>query len=161
MLSSVLFVCTGNICRSPSAEGVFQAKLAQAGLEGRVTVDSAGTHGYHIGDPPDSRAIRQAAQRGYDLRHQRARKIRVQDFRDFDLILGMDSGHLSILRRLCPASGHARLQAFLDFAPNESGYRGRDVPDPYYGDRRDFDVMLDLIELGADGLLAALRGAVP
>ena len=156
MISSVLFVCTGNICRSPTAEGVLRSRLAAAGLDGRVAVDSAGTHGYHIDEPPDSRAIRMAARRGYDLQHQRARKIGPADYQGFDMILAMDRGHLSALRRLCPPAYEPRLRLFLDAAPAGAGCRGLDVPDPYYGGPQDFELMLDMIETGVEGLMAEL-----
>ena len=151
----ILFVCTGNICRSPTAEGVLRHKAQETGLDHLVEVDSAGTHGYHVGDPPDPRAIRQAAERGYDLSDLRARKVRRDDFHDFDLILGMDRGHMSLLSRMAPAEARAELRLFLDGAP-DAGH-GRDVPDPYYGDLSDYDHALDLIEHGVEALIRSLR----
>lgn len=150
----VLFVCTGNICRSPTAEGVLRHRAETAGLGERLHIDSAGTHGYHVGEPPDPRAIHQAALRGYDLQSLRARKLRRHDFADFDLLLAMDRGHLSILQRLAPENGGAKWRLFLDYAPK--AHARREVPDPYYGDLTDYDHALDLIEAGVEGLLQAL-----
>ncbi|MGK9169406.1 low molecular weight phosphotyrosine protein phosphatase [Inquilinus limosus] len=147
----LLFVCTGNICRSPTAEAVMRAKLAAAGLD--HAVDSAGTHGFHAGEPPHPPAIRAAAERGYDLRPLRARKLERADFRRFDLLLAMDHTHLGRMRRLAIA-GPGRIGLFLDHTP---GLEGGDVPDPYYGGSADFEHVLDLIEAGCDGLVAALR----
>lgn len=151
----VLFVCTGNICRSPTAEGVLRHKARDAGLAESIEIDSAGTHGYHIGDPPDQRAIRQAATRGYDLSDQRARKLRHEDFDAFDLILAMDCGHLSLMNGMAPKDGGAEVKLFLDYAPEANG--SREVPDPYYGGLEDYDHALDLIEAGVERLLDALR----
>jgi protein-tyrosine phosphatase len=154
----VLIVCTGNICRSPTAEGVLRHKLRDAGLDGRVAVDSAGTIDFHAGDPPDPRAILQAGRRGYDLSGLRARQIRPADFESFDLILCMDRGHHSELARLCPVGLREglreRLRLFLDFAP---GLGLEEVPDPYYGGLEDYDLALDLIEPGVAGLIEALE----
>jgi len=147
----ILFVCTGNICRSPTAEAVMRARLAAAGLDHEV--DGAGLQGFHAGEPPHPPAIRAAASRGYDLRPLRARKLERADFRRFDLLLAMDHGHLARMRRLS-AAGSGRVGLFLDFAP---GREGQDVPDPYYGDSAGFEHVLDLIEAGCDGLLTALR----
>lgn len=147
----ILFVCTGNICRSPTAEAVMRARLAAAGLD--HAVDSAGIQGFHAGEPPHTPAIRAAAVRGYDLLPLRARKLERADFRRFDLLLAMDRGHFDRMRRLAVA-GPGRLGLFLDFTP---GLAGRDVPDPYYGGSADFEQVLDLVEAGCDGLVAALR----
>lgn len=148
-MRSVLFVCTGNICRSPTADGVFRQLVADAGLD--VLVDSAGTHGYHIGDGPDPRTVRAARDRGYDLSRLRARKLVTDDFNRFDLMLAMDRGHLDIMRRLAPAGSAAQLALFSDFAP--APWRGRDVPDPYYGGAEGFLEVLDMVEAGATALL--------
>jgi protein-tyrosine phosphatase len=155
----VLIVCTGNICRSPTAEGVLRHKLRDAGLDGRVAVDSAGTIDFHAGDPPDPRAILQAGRRGYDLSDLRARQIRPGDFESFDLILCMDRGHMDRghygeLARLCPVGLRERLRLFLDFAP---GLGLEEVPDPYYGGLEDYDLALDLIEPGVAGLIEVIE----
>ena len=152
---SVLMVCTGNICRSPMAEGVLRHKLAEAGLDGRVSVDSAGTTDYHTGDPPDPRAIDRAGRRGYDVSDLRARQLRSDDFEAFDLILCMDQGHVTRLTRLCPEGRRERIRMFLEFSDPPADRE--DVPDPYYGDLADYDYALDLIEPGIDGLIAALK----
>jgi len=153
----VLFVCTGNICRSPSAEAVLRAMLQAEGLAGAVHIESAGTQGYHAGEAPDPRACATARRRGYALESQRARQVTADDYTGFDLILAMDRGHLRQLRRAAQAAGAdaARIRLFLDFAAGTG--RGRDVPDPYYGGEDGFDGMLDLIEDGARGILALLR----
>ncbi len=151
----VLMVCSGNICRSPTAEGVLRHKVAEAGLEGRVSVDSAGTSDYHIGDPPDPRAIARGKLRGYDLSNLRARQIRPSDFEDFDLLLCMDRGHETKLTRMCPEGQEERIRMFLDFS---AAADGRDeVPDPYFGGVEDYDLALDLIEPAIDGLIAAIK----
>jgi protein-tyrosine phosphatase len=146
----ILFVCTGNICRSPTAEAVFRHLLGEAGLGG-IAVDSAGTHGYHVGEPPDERTQEAAALRGYDLSTQTARRIAREDFAEFDLILAMDEGHHAQLVRQAPMAHREKVQMFLDFAPG-TGRRG--VPDPYYGGQEGFELVLDLVEAGARGLLA-------
>jgi protein-tyrosine phosphatase len=150
----VLFVCTGNICRSPTAEGVFRALLAREGLDGRVGVDSAGTHAYHVGEPPDRRSIQTARRHGVDLSGQRARQVTAEDFETFDLIVSMDRGHHEILRRRCPTAHVEKLALFLAFAP-EFGLL--DVPDPYYGEGDGFERVFEMTEAGARGLLAHLR----
>ncbi|MGC2854620.1 low molecular weight protein-tyrosine-phosphatase [Novispirillum sp. DQ9] len=150
----VLFVCTGNICRSPTAEGQFRAAVAAAGLAHRFTIDSAATHDYHVGKPPDSRTVKAAARRGLDLAPLRARQVAVDDFGDFDFIVAMDRGHLEILSAMAPPGGERRLSLFLDHAP-QCGLR--DVPDPYYGGPDGFETVLDLIAAGCDGLLAHIR----
>ena len=149
----ILFVCTGNICRSPTAEGVLRHKAAEAGLGEALVIDSAGLAHYHIGDPPDARAQRQAASKGYDLSDQRCRAVAPDDFERFDLLLGMDHGHVRGLGRQAPADRAERVRLFLDYAP---GLEGRDVPDPYYGGMEDYALALDLIERGVEGLLASL-----
>lgn len=151
-MRSVLFVCTGNICRSPTADGVFRRLVADAGLGSSILVDSAGTHGYHIGDPPDPRTVRAAAARGYDLSTLRARKLTTGDFHRFDLILAMDRGHLDIMRRMAPAGASAELALFTAWAP--APFAHHDVPDPYYGGPDGFATVLDMVEAGARALLA-------
>jgi protein-tyrosine phosphatase len=152
----VLFVCMGNICRSPTAEGVFKAMVASEGLDDRIESDSAGTHGYHIGSPPDHRTIAVAKARGYDLTPLRARRVGAGagDFSAFDLVLAMDSENRATLQRLCPATHKDRLKLFLEFAPD---LNDRDVPDPYYGNRDRFEHVLDLAEMGSKALIQAIR----
>ncbi|HXF65597.1 MAG TPA: low molecular weight protein-tyrosine-phosphatase [Burkholderiales bacterium] len=150
----VLFVCTGNICRSPIAEGVFTRLVREAGLAGRVVADSAGTHGYHLGEPPDPRARDAAAHRGYDLGAHRARQVSRRDFSEFDYVLAMDSMNLRALARLCPPEHARKVRLFMEFA---DGAREREVPDPYYGGREEFERVLDLAEEAARGLLDHLR----
>ena len=152
-MKRLLFVCMGNICRSPTAQAVMRAKLARAGLQ-RIEVDSAGTHGYHVGDAPDPRSQRHAARRGYDLSPLRARALVAEDFEAFDRVLVMDSNNLAAARRLCPAAFQDRLQLLLDFAPEQAL---REVPDPYYGGADGFEQVLDLVQAACDGLLATLR----
>ena len=149
----VLFVCTGNICRSPTAEGVFRHLVEAAGLAAQIETDSAATHGYHIGDPPDPRTVAAAKARGFDLSPLRARKVTVADFRRFDLILAMDRGHLAHLAALRPADARAELRLFLDDHPAGNL---KEVPDPYYGDAAGFDHVLDLIEQTSRSLLVKL-----
>jgi protein-tyrosine phosphatase len=150
--TAILFVCMGNICRSPTAEGVFRARAEAAGLE--LHIDSAGTHAYHIGDAPDPRSTRHAAARGYDLSTQRARKVAPEDFARFDYVLAMDEDNLEILRRACPPEHRHKVRLFMEFATRSGS---KVVPDPYYGGPNGFDTVLDYIEDAADGLLAALR----
>jgi len=148
----VLFFCMGNICRSPTAEGVMRAKLAAAGLD--VEVDSAGTHDYHVGAPPDDRTQVHALKRGYDLSTLRARQLKAADFARFDLVLAMDDNNLAQAGRLCPPDQRHRLKRLMDYAPAQ---HGRIVPDPYYGGPEDFEQVLDLVEVACDGLLVELR----
>lgn len=147
---SVLFVCTGNICRSPTADGVLRQMVGQAGLSARVNVDSAGTMDYHVGEAPDRRAQQHAKKRGYDLSSLRAREVLAQDFSRFDLVLAMDSGHLAHLRRRCPDQFLPKVQLFLDFAEHCAA---TDVPDPYYGGADGFEQVLDMVEDGCAGVL--------
>jgi protein-tyrosine phosphatase len=151
---SVLFVCTGNICRSPTAEGVFRKLVASAGLDGHIESESAGTHSYHVGYPPDSRTQEAARARGYDLSRLRARRVSEADFRRFDLIVAMDRTHHEILTEMAPAGTAHKVHMMMDFARQA---RHRDVPDPYYGGPEGFELVLDLLEDAADGLLGALR----
>lgn len=154
MTSSVVFVCTGNICRSPTAEGVFLKLVGEAGLSERIVVDSAGTHGYHVGEPPDRRAQEAAARRGYDLSRLRARKFQREDFQRFDLVLAMDRDNHGILARIAqPSAGH-RLRMMMEYA---SQFQEIEVPDPYYGGPDGFDRVLDMLEDAAQGLLEAIR----
>lgn len=149
----VLFVCTGNICRSPTAEGAFRQAVRAAGVAERFTVDSAGTHGYHIGEPPDPRAVAAALAAGIDIRDLRARRVTRTDFQDFDLIVAMDRSHFGALETMRAAEDRATLALFMDYVPD--GGR-RDVPDPYYGGPEDFARVLDLAQAGVRGILDAL-----
>jgi protein-tyrosine phosphatase len=144
----VLFVCTGNICRSPTAEGIFRHLARQQNVA--VHVESRGTHDYHVGEPPDERAQLHARRRGYDLSAQRARHVAARDFDEFDLIVAMDRGHLRLLERACPPERRAKLRLFV---------AERDVPDPYYGGPEGFEAVLDLIEEGCRRLLAEIKKA--
>ncbi|MQY50895.1 low molecular weight phosphotyrosine protein phosphatase [Rhodocyclus tenuis] len=150
----VLFVCMGNICRSPTAEGVFREVLRRHGLDAEVEVDSAGTHGYHVGEAPDLRTQRAAASRGYDLTDMRARKVAPQDMEYFDLILAMDRSNLECLRRLCAPAQHERLGLLMDYA---KGFEDDEVPDPFYGLGYGFDLVIDMVEDASAGLLAVLQ----
>lgn len=154
-MTRVLFVCTGNICRSPTAEGIFRAAVAEAGLAASITADSAGTTGWHVGEAPDARAIAAAAARGIDISGLRARSIEAGDFHGFDMVLAMDRTHLRVIEAQAPAGAPAETRLFLDFAP-EAG--SSDVPDPYYGGADGFEHVLDLVEMGGRGLLGHLRG---
>ena len=151
---NVVFVCLGNICRSPTAEGVFRAIVERHGLGQRIGVDSAGTGAYHTGEPPDSRSQAAARRRGYDLTAIRARKVTAEDFKRFDYVLAMDRENHAALSRICPPGEEHRLTLFLDYAPRLGQ---RDVPDPYYGAGDGFELVLDLIEAASEGLLADIR----
>jgi protein-tyrosine phosphatase len=155
---SVLFVCMGNICRSPTAEGVFRELLAGSGLLQRVHADSAGTHAYHVGSPPDPRAQQAAARRGIDISRLRARVVVREDFERFDYVLAMDCGNLEDLAGQRPARPRARVGLLMEFAP--SGYP-REVPDPYYGGRHGFEQVLDMVETGCRGLLQEILSRHP
>ena len=154
MTTRILFVCTGNICRSPTAEGVFRHLAAVESLHEQIAVDSAGTHAYHVGEPPDRRSVAVAAQRGYDLGELRARKITADDFVEFDYLLAMDRDHLSILEQSAPAAHQGTIAMFLDYS---SKHRGAEVPDPYYGGEQGFEFVLDMIEDASAGLLADIK----
>jgi protein-tyrosine phosphatase len=145
----VLFVCTGNICRSPTAEGVLRQLARLEDL--RLHVESRGTHDYHVGEPPDERAQYHAQRRGYDLSAQRARHVSADDFERFDMIVAMDRGHLRLLERSCPAEHRRKLRLFVP---------GQDVPDPYYGGPDGFEAVLDLVEEGCRRLLHEIRTAI-
>jgi low molecular weight protein-tyrosine phosphatase len=150
----ILFVCLGNICRSPTAEGVFRAIAARDAPELAIEVDSAGTAGYHIGEPPDARTRQAALRRGYDLSALRARIVEPRDFENFDLILAMDRENLNVLRHRAPVHAHERVRLFLEFAPDATV---TEVPDPYYGGPNGFEEVLDLVEAATHGLLQHLR----
>ena len=151
---SVVFVCMGNICRSPTAEAVFRHYVESAGLSGHILIDSAGTHDYHIGDPPDLRAQRAAQQRGYDMKGLRGRQVEEGDFRRFDYVLAMDKANLAILQRLAPPDSASQAKLFLEYARHHAE---REVPDPYYGGANGFERVLDMVEDAAQGLLEEIR----
>jgi protein-tyrosine phosphatase len=136
------------------AEGVFKHHVKQAGLDGCIATDSAGTHDYHVGEPPDSRAQLAASRRGYDLSSQRARQVRRSDFSEFDYVLAMDGTNLRALERLCPSQHGHKLKLLMEFS---TGPALREVPDPYYGDEQGFEHVLDMVEQAAQGLLDHLR----
>jgi protein-tyrosine phosphatase len=154
----ILFVCLGNICRSPTAEGVMRALVREAGLEEAIELDSAGTGGWHVGSPPDERATETARARGIVLEGA-ARQVRAADFEDFDLVLAMDSSNLAELRRLAPnEAARSRIQMLREFDPASGGLEDLDVPDPYYGGPRGFEDVLDLVRAACVGLLDELNG---
>lgn len=146
----ILFVCTGNICRSPTAHVVCRHVILEKGLGNKVSCDSAGTHGYHIGDPPDLRSQQCAAKKGYDLSQLQARKLAVSDFKDFDCLLAMDEGHYDAMMSACPDEYKDKIHMFADFADQ---YDYVDVPDPYYGTASGFDHVLDLVEDAIAGII--------
>jgi len=149
----ILFVCLGNICRSPTAEAVFRTLASREAPELRIVIDSAGTADYHVGCAPDERAQQAARRRGYEMSTLRARRVEPADFERFDLILAMDSANLSALKRSAPQAAHERLRLFLEFAPQAQVL---EVPDPYYGGVNGFEEVLDLIEAASIGLLRYL-----
>ena len=151
---SVLFVCMGNICRSPTAHGVFRKLVQETGLLGEIGIDSAGTHAYHVGEAPDRRARATAERRGIDLSDLRARKATSEDFLAFDYVLAMDQDNYFSLLQICPRGMEHKLQLFMDFAP---AMRTREVPDPYYGGPTGFERVFDLVEAAAQGLLDDIR----
>jgi len=157
-LPGVLFVCTGNICRSPTAQAVFRVAATHAGIADRIRVDSAGTHGYHAGQPPDSRAVRAAHARGYDMTPLRARQIMREDFLRFDWIFAMDRANLRALTELRPPEYEGHLGLYLDLVPD---VEARDVPDPYYGGTAGFERVLDLAEIASEALVDRLVRALP
>ncbi len=151
---AILMCCMGNICRSPTAEGVLRAKLQSAGLADRIELDSAGTHDYHVGRAPDARSQRHALRRGYDLSALRARQVGVADFDRFDLVLAMDLDNMAALRRLHPEVSPDKLRLLMSFATR---HRAEEVPDPYYGEGDGFEQVLDYVEDACDGVVAMLR----
>jgi protein-tyrosine phosphatase len=150
MVKSILFVCTGNICRSPTADGVLRAKLAASGID--AYVDSCGTHAYHVGEAPDPRSIKHAESRGYDLSTLVARKIDVADFDEFDVILCLDKTHYENVAAMRPKTAKAEVHLYLEYA----GVGPNCVPDPYYGNYRDFEYVLDLVEDASDAIIKKL-----
>ena len=152
-MQRILFVCTGNICRSPSAEGVFRHLVAEAGLTDRIATGSVGLQGWHVGNPPDPRSIRAAARRGIDISDLRARKLVLEDFDRFDLLLAMDEGHHRDMLRRATAGQRDRVRMFMEAA---AGHPAPPVPDPYYGGPDGFESVLDMIEDGARAWLREL-----
>lgn len=150
-IKSVLFVCMGNICRSPSAEAVFRHKMNDKGIA--LTIDSAGTTGSHAREKPDHRAQKIGVERGYSFDKIKARKITVEDFAKFDLVLAMDEHNIKELKKVAPNAQHEKIQLFLEYAEN---FEELEVPDPYYGGARGFKFVLDLVEDASDGLLKRL-----
>jgi protein-tyrosine phosphatase len=156
----LLFVCLGNICRSPTAEGTMRTLVREAGLEDQIELDSAGTGGWHVGSAPDERATAAAADRGVVLEGA-ARRVRLEDFDDFDLILAMDSANLGDLRAFAPDSeGRAKVHLLREFDPASDGADDLDVPDPYYGDGDGFERVLDLVQAACAGLLVQVRAGM-
>jgi len=151
-MQKILFVCTGNICRSPTAEGVLRHRLRALKKQG-IEVDSAGTHAYHISEAPDPRSVAAAKKRGVMLKDLRARKVTPEDFHIFDLILALDYDHLQHLQRMAPGDAKAHTALFLEYA----GHKEKEVPDPYYGEAWDFEYVLDLIEEGVEPLIGKLE----
>jgi protein-tyrosine phosphatase len=154
----VLFVCMGNICRSPMAEGVFKHRVSEAGLSDHIMSDSAGTHDYHVGEPPDARAQRAVERRGYDISGLRARQVTRRDFREFDYVLAMDEMNFRLLASLCPQEHAHKLKLFMEFQADAAM---REVPDPYYGGVQGFETVLDMVDAAAQGLLSHLRQQLP
>ena len=150
---SVLFVCMGNICRSPTAEGVFRHFAAESGAVAMLEIDSAGTHAYHVGEPPDRRAQAAAERRGIALDYIRARRVTVEDFVRFDYVIAMDNDNVARLRDLAEPEQHHKIRLFLEFAEASE----QEVPDPYYGGSAGFERVLDLVEDASRGLLETLR----
>lgn len=152
---SILFVCMGNICRSPTAEGVFLHLAKEAGIAEYIEVDSAGTHTYHLNEPPDRRAQAAAERRGFTMSHLRARRIQEDDFERFDYIIAMDRDNLAILIDQADEQHHGKIRLFLDFSTGQED----EVPDPYYGGAAGFERVLDLVEDASRGLLETLQNS--
>lgn len=150
----VLFCCMGNICRSPTAQGVFTKLVIEEGLSHLIEIDSAGTHAYHVGEPPDPRARETAQRRGIDLSRQRARRALAEDFEQFDYVLAMDEDNHRALSALCPPGLEERLKLFMNYAPH---LEILEVPDPYYGGTNGFEAVFDMVDEAARGLLEAIR----
>lgn len=157
-MSKVLFVCTGNICRSPSAEGVLRRLVEQAQLDQSIQVDSAATHGFHVGEHPDTRAQLAARKRGYDISTYQARQVRREDFRDFDLILSMDWENHAALQQMCPAIYRHKLMLLMRFATD---HEAATVPDPYYGGQEGFNKVMDYLEDACQGVFEQVRKRLP
>lgn len=156
-MMKILFVCTGNICRSPTAEAMFRARLEAAGLQDRIHCDSGGTHGYHVGENPDPRSIAAARTRGVEMGHLVARRVLAEDYDAFDLLLAMDKTHLRHLQRTKPANSKGKVALYLDYAGIT---HTQEVPDPYYEGPKTFEQVLDLTEEASDLLLAQIIGRI-
>jgi len=152
---SVLFVCMGNICRSPTAHGVFRKMVDDEGLSDHIEIDSAGTHSYHVGHPPDERAQSTALRRGLDMSDLRARKAKERDFESFDLVLAMDRDNYAILESYTTSDTVYKLRLFMEFAPDH--WRTSEVPDPYYGGPNGFEQVFDMVEDASRGLISHIR----
>lgn len=151
---AIIFVCMGNICRSPMAEGIFRREIAKAGLQDAVVIDSAGTHSYHIGKAPDPRAQSAIGRRGVDISDLRGRQVADADFEKFDYILAMDEANLGILRGNAPSHAHDKIRLLLSYSGK---FPGQEVPDPYYGGAQGFEENLDMIEDAVAGLIEDIR----
>jgi len=154
MKTKILFVCMGNICRSPTAQGVFQSLVKAGNLQEFVVCDSAGTHDFHVGEAPDQRAVNAATKRGYDLTETRARKIQLPDFSEYDYILAMDWENLALLQRMCPRGLQHKLQLLMRFATE---FEAATINDPYHGGPQGFEQALDYIEDACNGLMEVVR----
>jgi protein-tyrosine phosphatase len=153
-MRSILFVCTANICRSPTAEGVLRRLLGREGLEREIQIDSAGTHDYHVGKPPFPSAVEIAKKRGYDITHSISRRVAPGDFDHFDMILAMDQMNIANLRTIAPTRSKQKIELLLEYGDK---YHGQGVPDPYNGKEKDFELALDMIEDGCLGLVELLK----
>ena len=150
----VLFVCMGNICRSPTAHGIFRKMVEDAGLQAQIEIDSAGTHAYHVGNPPDSRSLQTGRGRGLDFSDLSARQAKSADFDNFDYVLAMDKDNFRNLKAICPEGQESRLYMFMDFAPH---LKIKEVPDPYYGGDSGFEQVFDMVEAASKGLLEEIK----
>lgn len=155
-MRSILFVCTANICRSPMAEGVFRKMLADSGIKADLEIDSVGTHDYQVGKSPFPQAVASAKRRGYDITHLVARRLRPNDFDHFDMILAMDRANMAHLRTIAPTRCKQKIELLLDYGDR---YQGKEIPDPYGGQRKDFERALDMIEDGCKGLVELLASS--
>jgi protein-tyrosine phosphatase len=153
-MRSILFVCTANICRSPTAEGVLRHLLAEAGLEGRLEIESAGTHDYHAGKPPFDSAVAIAKKKGYDITGSISRRVASGDFDHFDMILAMDKANISHLRAIAPTRSKQKIELLLEYGDK---YHGQEIPDPFSGKEKEFQLALDMIEDGCRGLVELLK----
>lgn len=153
-MKRILFVCTGNICRSPTAEGIARARILSLNLAHEIEVDSAATQGSHVGEAPDPRTLHTAKQRGHDFSKLRARKVTPKDFADFDLIIALDKYHMAWLDRCCPVEHKYKLHSLMEYAPH---LQCEEVPDPYYGGPEGFEEVFDMCEEAIEGLLRSLN----